>query len=176
MSVISFSGRNSREPGGGLQALADQGLVGGGLDADPFEHGLRGALVVEDQLGAAQGQLVALAEQVLADPLAAEEGAVEAAEIAVEEGAAGLADDLGMFLRHDPVEDLHHVVGVTADGRHGAELDLPPTIAPEHHELGHPPLQSNTPERPGYPAPVRRGGFFGRLPLDPGGVGLHPRA
>ena len=66
--------------------------------------------------GRAEHDLVAVAQDVLAHPLAAQERAVQAAEIAEQEAPVGLADDLRVLLGDDAVEDLQRVVGVAADG------------------------------------------------------------
>ena len=63
-------------------------------------------------------------QEVLADALAAQERAVQAAEIAEQVAAVGLAQDLGVLLRDDAVEDLERVVGMAPDRVEGAELEL----------------------------------------------------
>ena len=63
-------------------------------------------------------------QDVLADALAAQERAVQAAEIAEQVAAVGLAHDLGVLLGDDAVEDLERVVGMTPDRVDGAELEL----------------------------------------------------
>ena len=51
-----------------------------------------------------------------------------------------LADDLGVLLGDDPVQDLDHVVRVAADGGDGRQLVLLPAVARLDDDLGHAPL------------------------------------
>ena len=76
-------------------------------------------------------------QDVLADALAAQERAVQAAEIAEQEAPVGLADDLGVLLGDDAVEDLERVVGVAPDRVDGPELELASLIVACDDDLGH---------------------------------------
>ena len=69
--------------------------------------------------------------------LAAQERAVEAAEVAEQEAPVRLADDLRVLLGDDAVEDLDRVVGVAADGVDRAELELAPLVVSADDDLGH---------------------------------------
>src|SRR5207248_1267753 len=119
------------------QLLADEGLAGGRLDGHLLGGRVAHGLLLEDHLGAAQEQLVAVAEQPLADALVGEEGPVQATEVPVEELARRLLDDLGVLLRNDAIEDLDGVVGVAPDAGDGTELVLSPPLGALDDDLGH---------------------------------------
>ena len=116
--------------------------------------------------GRAERDLVAVDQDVLVHALAAQERAVQAAEVAEQEPPVGLADDLRVLLGDDAVEDLQRVVGVPADGVDGTELVLAPLVVAGDDNLGHSePVLTDiiTPDRPS------------RLRFRPGGFGPPPR-
>ena len=107
-------------------------------NADPLRRlgGLAG-LFLEDELRPAQHDFVAFGEDAFIDALILEERAVQTAEVAVEEVAVGLADDLRMFLGNDAVEDLDDVVGMATNGGHRAQLVFAPRVACLNDQLCH---------------------------------------
>ncbi len=108
------------------------------LDADPL-GGLGGlaGLFLENELGTSKHDLVAFGEDVFAHALVFEKGAVQAAEVAVEEVTVRLADDLCMFLGNDAVEDLDNVVRMAPDGGHRAQLVFTSCVACLNDQLCH---------------------------------------
>ena len=115
---------------GRRQPLADERLVGRGLDGHPLQRPLPAA---------APGTISWVLPSVSSSPSRStarptrsprRKDAVQAAQVAEQEAPVGLAEDLGVLLGDDPVEDLHRVVGVAPDGGDGPELELPtPVVA-----------------------------------------------
>ncbi len=94
-------------------------------------------LLLEGQRGRAEGDLVAVAQDVLVHALAAQERPVQAAEVTKQKAPVGLADDLRVLLGDDAIEDLQRVVGVPADGVDGPELVLAPLVVSGDDDFGH---------------------------------------
>ena len=120
-----------------LDLLADERLGRRGRDRHLLQQRVLRRALLEGQAGRAEHDLVAVAEHVLADPLAAQERAVEAAEIAEQEVTVGLPDDLGVLLGHDAVQDLQRVVGMTTDRVDRPELVLAALVVAGDDDLGH---------------------------------------
>jgi len=93
--------------------------------------------LLEQQGRRPEHHLVAVVEQLLAHPFAAQERPVHAPEIAEQELAVGLAHDLGVLLGHDAVQDLKRVVGMATNGIDGAELVLATLIVTGDDDFGH---------------------------------------
>ena len=90
----------------GGDALLDVALHHPRGDGDPLERVLVRGLVLVDQAGRAQRDLVAVLEQVRLDAFVADEGAVEAAQVTEQEPSVRGEDDLHVLLGDDSVEDL----------------------------------------------------------------------
>jgi hypothetical protein len=81
---------------------------------------------------------IAMAEHHLAaDPLAVDVRAVQAAEVAEDEGALALLEDAVLF-RHDLVEELDGIVGVPAQAVDGTELDSLLPLRRRQDQSSHP--------------------------------------
>jgi hypothetical protein len=122
-----------------LDALPDVALGQARRDRDPVLRLLDRRLVDEEEPGRPHRDLVAVGQDVVADALAADEGAVQRAQVAQQEAAVGAALDLRVLLRDDPVEDLDRVVRMAADRVERGELELLPLVPADDDELGHAP-------------------------------------
>ena len=99
-----------------LEPLADQRLGTRWGDGDLLQERIAPGVGRVLEGGRAQGDLVPFFQDSIGQAFALEEGAVQAAEIAKQEGPVTLANDLGVFLGHDTVQDLHRVVRMPPDG------------------------------------------------------------
>jgi hypothetical protein len=83
----------------------------------------------------AEGDLVARLQDSLADLLAVDEGAVEAADVSHHVAAVRSQGDPAVLLRHDAVEHLDRVVWMAPEGVKRGEDVLDRMIPPEQDEL-----------------------------------------
>ena len=148
-----------------------------GRDRDALERivGLR--LVDEHDARRAHRELVAIGQVMIADALAAQERAVERAQVAQQEPTIRGALNLRVLLRDDAIQDLDRVVGMTTDRIEGGELELLPLFPRNDDQLGHRELERialiDGTEAP-QPSKARRGD--NSLPLHGKSVAFWPPA
>ena len=128
----------TRAVGGALDLLADEGLGGRGRDGHLLEQRVA-AQTVSWKVRVVEPSMISSPslQHVLAHALAAQERAVQAAEVAEQETAVRLPHDLRVLLGDDAVQDLQRVVGVPPDRVDGAELVLAALVAAGDDDLGH---------------------------------------
>jgi hypothetical protein len=123
---MSFSGKN-RELAASVHLVRRHRHLAGDLGGRP---------VLGEAVGrVAEGDLVAGLEHPLADLLAVDEGAVEAADVADDVASVRAESDPAVLLRHDAVEDLDRVVWMAPEGIKRGEDVLDRMISSEQDEL-----------------------------------------
>ena len=145
--------------GVGLDAAADVALGQAGRDRHALERVVGLRLVDEHDARRAHRELVAVAEVVVADPLAAHERAVQRAQVAQQVAPVGRALDLRVLLRDDAIEDLDRVVGMPADRVEGGELELLPLLPGDDDQLGHRDARKTARSMVRRPAAPSKGGI-----------------
>ncbi len=94
------------------------------------------AVRIEDDARRADGDLVPGAQNALGDALPVDEAAVERSEVA--EHVASIDEvDVAVLFRHDPIEDLHRVVGMPAERVVRQEVGFPPSFGGDDGDPRH---------------------------------------
>ena len=118
-------------------SATDVALGEAGRDRHALERVVGLRFVDEHDVRRAHGDLVAVEQEALRDAFAAQERAVQRAQIAQQEAAVGGALNLCVVLGDDAIEDLDRVFGMAADRVEGGKLELLPLLSRDDDQLGH---------------------------------------
>ncbi len=103
---------------------------------DPLERVLVGPALGVHHARVAHRDLVVVLEDLLGDADVADVASVERAQVLQHKAAVGLANDVGVFLRDNSIEDLDRVLRMTPNRIELAKFKFFPATAGKHDQLG----------------------------------------